>query len=143
MTDQAQSFSERHSYERREPQRDIAIREDAPDELRTAVVELSLKAGFSASDLSGLAERFVNSKRKPWERPVRVAGTPTEADAVMVLERWDWFWVYDFIEVIYEKLKRTAEEESMAKGDIVKCCGRGGSGGALFDQFSILEFLSF
>ena len=28
-------------------------------------------------------------------------------------------------------------------GDIVKCCGRGGSGGALFDQFSILEFLSF
>ena len=24
-----------------------------------------------------------------------------------------------------------------------KCCGRGGSGGALFDQFSILEFLSF
>ena len=27
--------------------------------------------------------------------------------------------------------------------DIVKCCGRGGSGGALFDQFSILEFLSF
>ena len=30
-----------------------------------------------------------------------------------------------------------------AGGDIVKCCGRGGSGGALFDQFSILEFLSF
>ena len=29
----------------------------------------------------------------------------------------------------------------MGRGDIVKCCGRGGSGGALFDQFSILEFL--
>ena len=33
--------------------------------------------------------------------------------------------------------------ETRRARDIVKCCGRGGSGGALFDQFSILEFLSF
>ena len=34
------------------------------------------------------------------------------------------------------------DQRSIVNGDIVKCCGRGGSGGALFDQFSILEFLS-
>ena len=41
------------------------------------------------------------------------------------------------------KARFRREAEAAASRDIVKCCGRGGSGGALFDQFSILEFLSF
>ena len=44
---------------------------------------------------------------------------------------------------LVEDLKKTDNNCVLGLRDIVKCCGRGGSGGALFDQFSILEFLSF
>jgi len=54
---------------------------------------------------------FVNSNRKPWESPLRHVGPRSAADAVMILEKWKWYWIYDFIEYLYAALEAKAEAD--------------------------------
>ena len=117
------------------------------------VGETNWNACLTVAEYPVVAARLGRSKRRP--KVVRLASSRSEvvqrAETVRALvnkyrkrfpeeQREQEFRAYlGMFRYDYARDEEWYEQE----GDIVKCCGRGGSGGALFDQFSILEFLSF
>lgn len=89
-----QSFSERHGYQSPEP--DITIREDAPADLRSYLVDAACAAGYSEHDLRRLAFEVLRVPADPdaWSPPYVGADVRNRLDAC------DWFQVYDVIEVL-------------------------------------------
>lgn len=99
-----QSFSDRHGYEA--PEREISVRDDAPAELRDAVVQLGAQAGMSYSALRDVVceELLVRPDPDNWTE------IPNVRDEVFWrLERCDWFKVYDIAEAIYAHLSNSRE----------------------------------
>ncbi len=89
-----QSFSERHGYQISEP--DITIREEAPADLRSYLVDAACATGYSEHDLRRLAFEVLRVPADPdaWS-PAWVG-----ADVRNRLDECDWFQVYDVIEAL-------------------------------------------
>lgn len=108
------SFSRRYGYVHEKQQKEITIREDAPQELRNAIVEIALLAGWDYDELLNLA-CWVG--KEPWELPVpQEAGKSSRGQLWRIVFDWEWYKVYDFVERIYavmknERLQRRPEEE--------------------------------
>ncbi|MCC7142215.1 MAG: hypothetical protein IT349_08960 [Candidatus Eisenbacteria bacterium] len=95
-------FSHRQGYRRDLVSPAITIREDAPAELRTVVVDVATRAGLDYDDLLQVA---CHVGKRPWELPEpRLSGVSSRAQLRQLVSEWKWYFVYDFIETIHELL---------------------------------------
>lgn len=92
------SFSARHGYV---SPKEIAIREDAPNGLRFVVVETARELGWEPSDLRSLLCRVLRlaPDRSNWSEYPNILGEVNN-----LIERCEWFKVYDIIEALHSKM---------------------------------------
>ena len=88
-------FSTRHGYDNAAPE--ISVREDAPKELRSVVVDIAYEAGLTPSQLREAVCRVLRIESDPYNW----SDFPNIDQEVRGdLLRCDWFEVYDVIEEI-------------------------------------------
>jgi hypothetical protein len=90
------SFSERHGLSRPPPQ--ISVRHDAPEWLRDFVVQSAYVAGLKPSDLRSIICKLLLESpdlRGNWSEFPNIDG-----EVRMLVNRAEWFEVYDFIEAM-------------------------------------------
>jgi hypothetical protein len=97
-------FSERRGYQPPEPP--IAVREDAPADLRGLVVDYAEEAGASPSSLRTLICGILMTRPNPanWSDYPNVDGEVRDH-----LDSCPWYSVYDFAEAVHELLVKRAE----------------------------------
>ena len=101
-----QSFSDRYGYQA--PEQDISIREDAPPELREAVVALATRAGMSYSTLRAI----VCDTLLILPNPSNLSEFPDISNEVIWhLSDCEWYRVYDIGEVIYAHLSNSCGDD--------------------------------
>jgi hypothetical protein len=95
----AERFSRRHGYNA--PELEITVRQDAPENLRSAVVDIAYDCGFAPTPLRQLVCRAlrVAPNRNNWSDYPNVDGEIRQN-----LEGCPWYKVYDVIEAVYEHL---------------------------------------
>jgi hypothetical protein len=111
-----QPFSERHGYAPADRVPEITIRENAPEELRRAVVDIALRRGWDYDDLFDLAARI---GKRPWESSeARESGVSSCVQLKRLIAGWQWYWMYDFIEAICAAMdgRLVFEEEADFEG---------------------------
>jgi hypothetical protein len=93
------TFSKRHGFE--QPDAPITIRGEAPDWLRSVIVQLAYDAGLSPSTLREILCEFLleSPNSSNWSEFPNI-----DNEARGLLAGAEWFRVYDFIEAIVEKL---------------------------------------
>lgn len=97
----AERFSQRHGY--RAKAREITVREDAPDNLRAAVILIGVEARLSYSTLREITCRVLREIPDPsnWSE------IPNVRDEVLGhMQNCEWFKVYDIAEAIWQHLHR-------------------------------------
>ena len=102
----ARNFSDRHGYQA--PDRDISVREDAPEEFRDAVGQLAIQSGMSYGTLREVVCAALLARPDPnnWSE------IPNIRDEVFWhLENCDWFKVYDIAEAIYAHLSHSQNSD--------------------------------
>ncbi len=94
------SFSRRHGLTR--PDAEIHIRNDAPQEVRDAVVQIAYQCGQKPSDLRALlcSILFRTPDRSNWSEFPNV-----DSEVRNLIEDCEWFEVYDLIEKISERCR--------------------------------------
>jgi hypothetical protein len=98
------TFSIRHGYVTPNSQAPITIREDAPNEVRNMVLEITSQIGWDYDDLFDLAARI---GKQSWESSEpRQSGTSSRVLLQRLMSKWDWFLVYDFIERLYGSMEQ-------------------------------------
>jgi hypothetical protein len=92
-------FSKRHGFAPEEPE--IAIREDAPYELRGVVADIAYESGLGPHGLRGIVCRVLRTREDPsnWSPFPNV-----DDEARGHLDSCEWFEVYDIIEAIHANL---------------------------------------
>src|SRR5262245_14373016 len=94
------AFSQRHGYDQQDAP--ITIRNDAPDWLRSLAVRLAYEAGLKPSSLREILCELLLESPDPnnW--------SPSNVDDEVrgLLCHAEWFRVYDFIEIIVDKLEQ-------------------------------------
>lgn len=104
------TFSVRHGYVAPHSQTPITIREEAPIEVRSMVLEIVSQFVFDSDALFDIAARI---GKQSWESSEpRESGTPSRVQLQRLVSKWDWFLLYDFIERLY-----TAMEQWEVQGD--------------------------
>ena len=95
-----QRFSQRHGHISPDPE--ITIREDAPYELRSVLVDVAYKSGLSPSSLRTLVCKTVRVAADPynWSEYPNI-----DQEVRDHLARCEWWEVYDLIEEIQETLQ--------------------------------------
>lgn len=92
-----QRFSKRHNYYQAVHEKKITIHEDAPEQLRRAVVEIAEETGFSPHKLIKILCRRLR------EDPTFLSFHTEDIypNALRLVSRCEWFYVYDIAEDIY------------------------------------------
>lgn len=92
----SERFSSRHGYF--EPEAEIAIRHDAPDELRSVVVAIAYDSGLTPTLLRSLLCRVLRVAPNPsnWSEFPNV-----DQEVRDHMRDCEWYFVYDIIEEIY------------------------------------------
>lgn len=92
MTDR---FSQRHGYDNIDPE--ITVREDAPSELRSVLVDIAYESGLSPGELRGTICRVLRIAADPhnWTDYPNI-----DLEVRYAMEDCEWFEVYDVIEEI-------------------------------------------
>ena len=103
MTDENERFSRRHGFEPQD--REIRIRNEAPHDLRQAIVQIAYEAGAEPADLRVVICRVLRKLPEPnnWS-PGNVA-----EEVAGLIARCEWFEVYDIAEAIAQDLRRIDE----------------------------------
>lgn len=129
MTQMDKRFSQRHGY--RAPDRDITIREDAPESLRFAVAQIAIDAGWAPSDLREVICKvlFVAPDRSNWSEYPNIWG-----EVQYLLERCEWFKVYDIGEAIYKKMRPGTDRAEEYRSELNRCFRENGIGWELTDE---------
>jgi hypothetical protein len=96
-----QSFSKRHGFSRA---KDITIREDAPENLRSFVLQTARSLGWRPSPLRDLVCRVLHV------RPVEEKDLRIWAEVKGLVDECPWFKVYDIIEALHATLARSGED---------------------------------
>jgi hypothetical protein len=98
-SDDPLSFSIRHGYTSDSSQTEITVHEDAPEQLRKIIPEIAVKAGWDYDDLFDIGSRI---GKKSWELPTpREAHTASRIQLQRFIFQWEWYQVYDFIEILF------------------------------------------
>ena len=94
-----QPFSRRHGYAG--ATREIAVREDAPEEFRAALLQIAIEVGLGPGELRRVACRVL----RMLPNPLNWSAYPNMWEEVQGLVLGcDWFRVYDITEAIYQDL---------------------------------------
>jgi hypothetical protein len=101
----AERFSKRHGYN--SPEAEITVRQDAPEDLRSAVVDIAYECGFKPSDLRQVVCRVlrVAPNRDNWSERPNIDGEVRQN-----LEDCPWYKVYDVIEAVYERVHASGQQ---------------------------------
>jgi len=107
------TFSQRHGY--KVPDAEITVRHDAPEWLRSLIIDLAYKSEMRPSDLrSELCELLLESPDSSnWSEFPNI-----DNEARSLISSAPWFQVYDFIEIIYSflyKYKQQGLSDSFAE----------------------------
>lgn len=95
-------FSSRHGFQ--PPEAEIAVRNDAPRNLRGVIVDLAYESGFTPHKL----RRVVCSTLRVPENPENWSAFPNvDGEVRHHLDSCEWYYVYDIIEAIYAQLSKT------------------------------------
>ena len=92
-------FSRRHGY--RAPDREITVREDAPGNLRCAVVQIAEELGITPQFLRSVICRVL--QRRPLTEANWSAGNVRD-EVFGYIENCDWLKVYDIVEAIHRAI---------------------------------------
>jgi len=89
-------FSSKHGFS--QPDAEISIRHDAPDELRSVLVHIAYECGFSPTPLRELVCRVLRKRPNPqnWSEYPNV-----DQEVRGLIDNCAWFEVYDVIEEIH------------------------------------------
>jgi AbiJ-like protein len=101
-------FSDRQGYSA--PEQPITIREDAPDNLRWALVQIAYDAGLTPKGLRSVATKVL---RVPPD-PNNWSGPNVDGEARELISGAPWYSVYDIAESIYAGLIDDEEREAFA-----------------------------
>lgn len=106
----AELFSDRHGF--REPDSEINVRHEAPDELRGIVVDIALESGLNPNSLRRIVchALFTTLDRGNW------SDGNVEEEVRGHLEHCQWYHVYDAIENIHTQLSKRGELTSLPGG---------------------------
>lgn len=93
------SFSDRYNHQPADAE--ITVREDAPPEMRFAVLQIAIDNGLHPSDLRDIACSilFVRPDRSNWSEYPNIWG-----EVQSIIEDAPWFRVYDIAEAIYKRV---------------------------------------
>lgn len=95
-------FSVRHGFVPEKLSPPIEIREDAPAAVRRTIIEIAVLTGWDYDDLFDLAARV---GKRSWEAPEPIqALIPSRNQLNILVFKWKWFEVYDFVEQIYAEM---------------------------------------
>lgn len=110
----AERFSKRHGYN--PPEAEITVRQDAPEDLRSAVVDIAYECGFKPSDLRQLVCRVLRlaPNRDNWSERPNIDGEVRQN-----LEDCPWYKVYDVIEAVYERLQASGRQLTGPRNEAV------------------------
>lgn len=105
------SFSKRLGF-RRVPDREITIREDAPEELRGVLVDLAYECGFQPRTLRPLVCRVLRTRADDnnWSEYPNI-----DQEVRRLVDDCEWYRVYDVIEAICSAMRETAYEYELQK----------------------------
>jgi AbiJ N-terminal domain 4 len=122
-------FSERHGYKGHEP--DIAIREDAPENLRFAVAQIAVDCGMSPESIRDVVCRilYVAPDRNNWSQYPNIWNEVTD-----ILRGCEWFKVYDVAEALYNRLQRRSHEVERYRSELNRFFRENGIGWELTDD---------
>lgn len=103
------TFSHQHGLQG--PSAPIEIRNEAPQWLRTLVVELAYQLGLEPTDVRKLLCQILLTSPDPnaWTQYPNV-----DNEVRNLISNADWFHVYDFIELLHSHLARTEQPGSLA-----------------------------
>lgn len=95
----ADKFSTRHGYS--QPDAEITIRNDAPDELRGVVRQITYEAGLSPKPFREIVCRVLRTRPDSgnWSEYPNI-----DEEVEILLDSCDWFQVYDTIEETYKTM---------------------------------------
>jgi hypothetical protein len=98
-----QSFSVRQGYINPDSQAEITIREEAPPEVRSTVIDIMSQMGSDSDYLFGIASRI---GKQSWQssEPYQ-SGTSSRILLQRLVGEWEWYLLYDFIERFYSTLE--------------------------------------
>lgn len=125
-------FSDRHGYGGAEPE--ITIREDAPPALRFAVADIARRAGLGPSQIRSIVCSVLFEAPDPgnWSE------YPNIWDKVLqLLERCEWFKVYDIVETIWRHLHMNYEGQETFQSELNRFFREKGIGWELKDHTGI------
>jgi hypothetical protein len=110
----AERFSRRHGYNPPEPE--ITVQHDAPEDLRSAVVDIAYDCGFAPTPLRQLVCRALRiaPDRNNWSEFPNVDG-----ELRGYLQDCAWYKVYDVIEAIYERLHVSGRQITGSRNEAV------------------------
>jgi len=101
----ADRFSKRYGYN--PPDAEITVRQDAPQDLRSAVVDIAYECGFRPSDLRQILSRVLRVAPNPqnWSERPNIDGENRQN-----MDECAWYRVYDVIEAMYERLHMSGRQ---------------------------------
>jgi hypothetical protein len=105
-------FSERHGLGHTD--RAITIRNDAPEELRGVTLDIAYECGLTPNPIRSLLCRVLRRRAdsQNWSEYPNVSGECED-----LIHSCEWYEVYDVIEALHARLKRT---ELDASGDLIQ-----------------------
>ena len=100
-----ESFSDRYGYHGNDAE--VTIREDAPEALRSAIPMIGRQLNMSYSDIREVVCRTLLVQPNPdnW------SDTPIRNEVSSLLDRCEWFEVYDIAEALYQALDQRSSEQ--------------------------------
>jgi hypothetical protein len=102
-------FSRRHGFRQRP---EINVREGAPEGLRAGVLTILLEFGLSYTDIRAIVCRVL----RVFPDPANWTEIPNVRDEVVgLIERCEWYRVYDIAEACYQSLARTDRHDTFAE----------------------------
>jgi hypothetical protein len=127
------SFSERHGYSGAE--REITMREEAPDDLRYAVAEVARRADMSPHAIRRVicSVLFVRPNPNNWSEYPNVWGEVQD-----LLASCEWFKVYDIIEALWRSLQMNNEAQGLFQDELNRFFRERGIGWELKDPGGIV-----
>jgi len=100
----SERFSKRHGYRPRDVE--IRVRDDAPSSMRSAMVQIAIEVGLQPSQLREILCRVLRVAPNPnnWSDP----NVLEEVEGL--IQRCEWFRVYDIAEAVYDHSLGRADE---------------------------------
>src|SRR5690349_17472922 len=107
------TFSERHGF--RPPDADITIRQDAPAELRSYLVDLAYECGMAPATVRTVVCRVLRRRPDPsnWSPFPNIDGETRQH-----LDECEWFEVYDVVEALYREASRSRLFKEMGESRV-------------------------